>query len=465
MAPRLPSTLRFPADHKGFTPLVSAVAPALPPAEFGLGRVFRFWAPLAATWLMMAVEGPFLAALIARLPDPEHNLAAFGVALSFALLLEAPVIMIMAAATALVQDRDSLRRLRRFTYALNITLTVATIIALLPPVYRTLVGPLMGLPPAVSDLTYGALFLLLPWPAAIGYRRLYQGILIRHGLTRRVGYGTAVRLGAMSVTALGLYHAEVQGAYLAGAALSAGVLVEAVASRWMTTAALRRLEDRQDGPKLTYPAIVAFYYPLALSSVLILGVHPIISYFLAQGHSPVESLAVFPVIRSLVFLFTCLGLSFQEVGIALLGERAEGYVPLRRFAIGLGFATAAGLSVIAFSPLVDMWYLQVSNLDPRLASFAVLPTRILALVPALAVYMSFQRSVYVAARSTGPVTAATAVDVGTITAVLFLGTRYLDVPGILVAAVALLAGRSAGNLWLRVPRAAALRQLMDKGAA
>jgi hypothetical protein len=57
-------------------------------------RIFRFWLPLAATWLMMAVEGPFLAAVIARLAEPTYNLAAYGVAFSLALVLEAPVIML-----------------------------------------------------------------------------------------------------------------------------------------------------------------------------------------------------------------------------------------------------------------------------------------------------------------------------------------------------------------------------------
>ncbi|GAF80131.1 unnamed protein product, partial [marine sediment metagenome] len=28
--------------------------------------IIRFWAPLAATWFMMAAEGPFLAAVIAK---------------------------------------------------------------------------------------------------------------------------------------------------------------------------------------------------------------------------------------------------------------------------------------------------------------------------------------------------------------------------------------------------------------
>ena len=47
-------------------------------------RILRFWLPLEATWLMMAIEGPFLAAVIARLPAPKENLAAFGVAAALA---------------------------------------------------------------------------------------------------------------------------------------------------------------------------------------------------------------------------------------------------------------------------------------------------------------------------------------------------------------------------------------------
>jgi hypothetical protein len=68
---------------------------------------------------MMAIEGPFLAAVIARLPDPKFNLAAWGVAFAFAILVEAPIIMIMSASTALAEDAASFLKLRNFTYILN----------------------------------------------------------------------------------------------------------------------------------------------------------------------------------------------------------------------------------------------------------------------------------------------------------------------------------------------------------
>ncbi|HCK34271.1 MAG TPA: hypothetical protein DHW20_03780, partial [Gemmatimonadetes bacterium] len=77
-----------------------------------------FWAPLAATWVMMAAEGPFLAAMIARMPGPEFNLGAYGVAFALAILIEAPVIMLMSAATSLVKDRISYLKMRNFSRGL-----------------------------------------------------------------------------------------------------------------------------------------------------------------------------------------------------------------------------------------------------------------------------------------------------------------------------------------------------------
>jgi hypothetical protein len=403
---------------------------------------------------MMAVEGPFLAALIARLPEPKYNLAAFGVALSFALIVEAPVIMIMGAATALVRGRDSFRRMRRFTYTLNAAVTACMAVVLIPPVYRVLTAGVLGLPEEVGHLTYGAAAWLLPWPGVIGYRRLYQGILIRKGLTRRVGYGTIFRLLAMSCGGLALVRTGLDGALVGGAALCAGVVAEAAAVRWMVRSSLAGIRslDEPPGPPLTYRAISTFYYPLALSSLLTLVVHPLATLFLAQGRSALESLAVFPVVRSLVFLFSCLGLSYQEVGIALLGDGAEGYRLLRRFALALGLAASAGLALIAFTPLSEVWYVGVSGLNPGLAAFALGPTRLLAVVPGLTVLLCFLRAVLVHERRTRPITAATVVEVAGIAGVLHVGIHLLDVVGIYAGAVALVVGRAASTFTLVAAR-------------
>ncbi len=142
-------------------------------------RILIFWLPLAATWLMMAFEGPFLAAIIARLVEPKFNLAAYGVSYAFAIIIESPVIMIMSAATALAADGPSFRRLRRFTYLLNGLITAFQIVLLATPLFDWVTGTLMNLPLEVRQLTRVSLWIMLPWPGAIGYRRLYQGVLIR----------------------------------------------------------------------------------------------------------------------------------------------------------------------------------------------------------------------------------------------------------------------------------------------
>lgn len=427
----------------------------MPSERLTIRQILSFWAPLAATWLMMATEGPFLAAIIARLPVPKENLAAYGIAFSVALVLEAPVIMIMGATTALVSDGASFEKMRRFTYALSATVSVCMGVLLAPGVFRLVFGEWVGLPREVGRLTYPALFLLLPWPGAIGYRRLYQGVLIRAGRTRRVSYGTGVRLAAMALTALVLKPTGIAGASLGAAALSAGVLAEALATRVMARSSVRGLpndlELRADAPT-TYRSIVAFYVPLALSTLLTLAVHPTVAFFLARARSPVESLAVYPVIRSLVFVFSCLGLSYQEVGIALLSRAPRDYPAIRTFAALLAAASTGLLTLIAFSPVADLWYREVSGLSSNLAVFTTWPTRILAPVPALTVFLSLQRSLLLVGRRTAAVTWATLVEVAAVGTVLALSIGFLDLVGVTGAAIALLAGRALGNAYLLARR-------------
>ncbi len=422
-------------------------------------RVARFWAPLAATWLMMSVEGPFLAAVIARLADPKYNLAAYGVAFSFAMLIEAPIIMMMSAAVALVTGRQAFLALRRFAYALNAIITVVMMLLLIPPVFRFVAESLIGLPHDVAALTHGAVLILLPWPAAIGYRRFYQGVLVRANLTRRVAYGTVVRVLAMATTAVILYSfAAVNGAFVGAASLSCGVVTEAVASRLMARKAVRHVvcqpERPASSPPLTTRAIVRFYTPLALTSLLALGVNPLVTFFLGRSRAALDSLAVMPVVTSLVFAFRSGGIAYQEVGIVLLGDDREGFAALKRFAWLLAATLSGALGVVAATPLAAGWFHAVSGLSPELTRFALPPFRLLVAMPALEVLLAFQRSQLVHARRTAAITWATVIEVATIIAVLTFGVAGLGLVGAVAAACALLLGRTAANLYLldRVPR-------------
>ncbi len=424
------------------------------------GRIAAFWLPLEATWLMMSLEGPFLAAVVARLSEPKENLAAFGVAFSFALILEAPVIMIMSASTALSADATSYRRLRSFTTILNALVSCLAFLVVVPPVFHFIGGTVIGLEPDVERLTHGALVLLLPWPAAIGFRRFWHGLLIRAGLTRRVTATTVVRLVTMATTAilLVLLGEDLPGAWIGGASLSAGVIFEAVAARILAAGVIRKtlsMEALRD--PLSHGELIRFYTPLALTSLMTLGVQPIVVFFMGRARAPLESLAVLPVINGLTFIFRSIGLAYQEVGIALAGERLENLRALGRFASTLALAASGGLALVSLTPLAHFWFGTVSGLSPDMIAFAIPPTRLLILVPALSVLISFERALLVVQRRTGAITWATALEVVTIVAALSVGILAFDAVGAMAAAIAFMAGRTASTGFLIGPcrRAAA----------
>jgi O-antigen/teichoic acid export membrane protein len=417
-------------------------------------KILKFWIPLSATWLMMSVEGPFLTALIARMPNPEFNLAAYGVAFALALIIESPVIMMMSASVALVRNKYSFYKLRNFVYSVNFLITLFIIILIIPAVFYFLTIKLMNLPPEVAMLTHKAVILLIPWPAAIGYRRFYQGIMISGNATRRVAYGTIIRMSSMFFIAVMLIElSELDGVVIGASALSTGVIMEALASRLMANKFVKNVKQNlvnELSAGLSYREIIKFYYPLALTSFISLGIHPVVTFFMGQSNKALESLAVLPVLNSLVFFFRSFGLSFQEVGIALMGENRS-YYKLRSFAFVLGIAVVIGLGLISFTPLSDIWFQKVAGLSVQLSEFSKFPLMLYTIFPATTVLINLQRAILVYFRKTNPITYATIIEVVGIIITLIITIKFFSMIGVIAAIIAYTLGRIAAIIYLIRP--------------
>jgi hypothetical protein len=312
-------------------------------------------------------------------------------------------------------------------------------------------------------MTHQACIALLVWPGSIGYRRFYQGLLIRSNLTRRVAYGTIIRLSTMVSAALASYFLlNLNGALVGTLSLSLSVVAEAIAVRVMSRNTVNRFlsmdADIQETKRLNYRYITKFYFPLALTSILSLGVHPLVTFFLGQSRMPIESLAALPVINSLVFIFRSMGLSFQEVGIALLGEHNKNFKILRNFALVLGFSVVAALSLVTFTPLSFVWFNKVSGLTLELTNFARTPAQILSVLSGLTVLISYQRAILVKNEKTTAITIATSIEVLTIFLLLFISTVVFNFIGAIAAALAIMTGRLFANSYLFIPCAKVLRK-------
>jgi hypothetical protein len=266
----------------------------------------------------------------------------------------------------------------------------------------------------------------------------------------------------------GLYVTGIDGAYVGAATLSIAVFAEAIASWLMARKTVKRLisegdlhaEDRggyNNGEKIGYRFIARFYTPLALTSLLSLGVNPFVTFFLGRSQMAIESLAVLPVVNSLVFIFRSMGLSFQEVLIALVGDRKQNYPSLRNFAIILGSAVTLLLGIIAFTPLANVWFVRVSGLTTELADLAYAPLKIMLLLPALSVLLSFQRSTLVVASTTKPISVATGIELLTIVLSLLVCIAYFNMIGVIAASIAFIIGKSASNIYLAPKQVSSVR--------
>ena len=404
-------------------------------------KIFLFWIPLAATWLMMSAEGPYLAAVIARLANAKYNLAAFGVAYAFALMLEAPIIMLLSASVAIVKNKYSYTKMLTFTHILNFIITIGMLLLVYPPIFFYLTENLMGLKKEIAEITHLSTIFLIPWPAAIGYRRFFQGILIKYGKTNKVAIGTMIRLATMSLTALMLFHSSLKGAWIATISLSAGVICETLATRIMANPLVKEVKKglhEENGEKINFKEIINFYYPLALTPLIALSAQPLVTFFIGKSNYAIESLAVLPVVSSFVFIFRSLGLSYHEVAIALMGEKFKNYKKIRNFAVFIGSFALISLIIISFTPLINIWLKTVSGLTDELSAFAILPVRIMAITPALSVLISFQRAILVLGRKTIFVSLGTFLEVSGIFTVLFLMIKFTNVSGAVAATTAFL---------------------------
>ncbi|HGG56610.1 MAG TPA: hypothetical protein ENK31_02310, partial [Nannocystis exedens] len=114
--------------------------------------VARRWWPLAASWMLMGVELPLLSSVVARLPDPEIHLAAYGgLVFPIALLIEAPIIMMLAASTTLSKHQAAYKALGRTMHRLSAVLTIIHIAFAFTPLFDWVLVPLLDTPDKVVE--------------------------------------------------------------------------------------------------------------------------------------------------------------------------------------------------------------------------------------------------------------------------------------------------------------------------
>jgi hypothetical protein len=445
------------------TETMSKITAAPQPLPFR--RIFKTWWPLAASWLLMGTELPALSAVVARLANPEVNLAAYGgVVFPLALIVESPVIMLLAASTALSKDWDSYLKLRRFMMAVGAAMTALHIVVAFTPLYYLVVEGIIGVPAEVVEPARIGLQIMTPWTWSIAYRRFNQGVLIRFDHSRAVGVGTVIRLSAdVSVLTIGYLIGSIPGIVVATCAVAAGVVSEAIYAGLVVRPVLERelKPAKKVAEPLTLRSFLDFYIPLAMTSLLTLLANPIGSAAISRMPDALASLAVWPVVTGLIFMLRSLGVAFNEVVVALLDEPLSAR-SLQRFTLLLSTTTTVILLLVAGTPLSGVWFQQVSALSPNLAQMARLGLWLALPLPALNVIQSWFQGAILHGRRTRGITEAVVIYLLTSAIVLGAGVAWNQISGLYIGLAALSISMLTQTMWLwqrsRTPVQAVLRR-------
>jgi hypothetical protein len=419
--------------------------------ELSTSHILHTWWPLAASWLLMSVELPALSAVIARLAAPEINLAAYGgVVEPLALIVEAPIIMLLAASTALSKDWASYVKVGRFMMIASLILTAFHVLVAFTPLYYVVVEGIIGVPQEIVEPAHIGLRIMTPWTWAIAFRRLNQGVLIRFDHSRAVGMGTFIRLSADAVVlAAGYLIGTIPGIVVATCAAIIGVISEATYIGLRVRPVLR--EELKPAapvePVLTRPAFFRFYVPLALTSLIFLVVEPIGSAALSRMPDPLHSLAVWPILSGLVFIFRSPGVGYREVTVALL-DRPRAARRLSQVALWMAVGTSGALLVIAATPLAALWFGPISGLRPELAQMARLAVWLALPAPALSVLQNWYQGAIVNSKDTRGVTEAVGVFLVTVVIILGIGVALQTIPGLHITMAAFSVAYATQTAWL-----------------
>jgi len=398
-----------------------------------------FYLPLGFSGLMMTLDLPIVNGMLNRLPNPDVSVAALRVAFSMALVYEASHISMIDVSTALSADVRTFMMLRRFYIIMSgILLVVASAIAF-SPIYDWIVRDVMNQTETVANAARPAVWAFLLWPIPIGWRRLYQGALIKHGHPKPVGAGGLVRMGSLFVSLLffgwlGTSVVPMEPAAIAVLAMLVSVTAEAVAVHSWTGRVLRSMPESIPGkPPPTYGRLWRFFFPLSTTAVMSTLVQPVVTAGIATAalawlspNGRVVEVASYAIAWSMAFLVFGPTLSMTQASIAWSSSQdphvREGGP---RVIFGVGIALAILMAVFAFTPIAYWIFTVVLDTQPATAAAAVGVAHWLVPMPILHSTSFMLRGKLIARHRPDLVRLAQFIDLVAIVGIIALATGHL----------------------------------------
>lgn len=438
------------------------------------GRLTRFLLPLAITSIVVELGSQVLNGGMARVPQATQTLAAYGLAWGLILFLSSPLGQAKELGLALVVDRDSLVSVRAFVVIAGLALMAGVASLTLTPLGDWVIEGLHGIDRELGAVVRIALLWLVPYPLIKGLALFHAGLLLRVRHTEVVSYATLTNL-LLSIAAVfvlvGLPGVQAQPIRLPVVVTYIGILVELAilvggVLRYVPAARRHPVSLDAGRPRLTWGAIVRFFWPLALIMLIQELSRPLINLFVARGPDATTALAILAVIYTLGRIPYGWLNELRNLAAAF-GDEAGSRGRIRRFTVACGLVSLAMMVLLFWTPLRDVILEQWIGVPHELAMGARLPLFLFTFFSFAVTARAYYHGIGLAERRTQALAPSAPARLVAILLTLTLLPR-LGVSGATLGVAALLSGFSGealvvwwgvrGRLWAHQRRGLAVQK-------
>jgi Na+-driven multidrug efflux pump len=232
---------------------------------------------------------------------------------------------------------------------------------------------------------------------------------------------------------------RVEGALAATIAFTVGSIGYAFVV-WVPYRKLRRetipeRDESMDGEKRSQSFILKQYYPLAVSSILMATVEPVIQAAIARSPGSEVALASYPVIISMSWLFKVHLWNAQQIGIARVKSYPT-YLDVRRFMTSISGITTVLLAVLMVPGVSEWVFGGLMGLQGPVKDLAIKGLPIAIVIPALQAVRSFYYGTLISQEATGGIQTAAFARIGILVTMLVAGVAYGKLNGLYLALIA-----------------------------
>ena len=422
----------------------------MPNSPLTLRRFTRFYAPLAATSLLLTATNPLLTSAMSRSVNPAIALAGFGVAFSFCGVLYSPLLIGQQVAATKLLSGSRFGPIHRLWLQLGIILSLVAVAVGFSPLGVVVFSDLMGVSGDIFDEARAAIVLLAPVPILTALRAVHQGRLVAGHRTHPIALATGARTAVLALVAVTLTVSTPGGAWVGAAAFSLGLLVETILvtrARAGTDGAYHPVAVEGVEPIVAEGRLLRFSTPLMLNVLLWWSTPVLINSVLARSPFPAEAIAAFFVVEAVAWFLAAPVGQYQFLSIGLVDCRLA-HRTVQKWSLALASAVALVVAIVAVPSVRQAVLGAVFGLDSGLLSDIGAALPFTAAYPLLYGHRQYYQGLFTRCGRSDAVAWGAVLRVATVLAVAVAGLAPLGYAGATLGVMSAVAGLTVEGIFL-----------------